>query len=139
MATQIPARLGDILIRSHYLRPHQLGVALEVQQKTRLPLGQVLVGTNLITPLQLCLALLRQKLMRFTGTLPKNMAHYGRDLAVRGRELLEKHFAAMPAVQAEQSAEEKLRAELARLPHGRIARIIEADDKLKQRIISGNF
>lgn len=148
MATQIPTRLGDILIRMKRLKPHQLGVALAVQRKFRLPLGQVLVGINLITPRQLRMALLRQKLtrglLRLRGA-PQKVLRYGADFAAYGRDLLEKHLArTTPAASAPapETAEEKatrLRAELAGLPPGRVARIVEKDDDLKERIITGNF
>ena len=151
MAIQVPTRLGDILIRMKRIKPHQLGVALEVQRRIRIPLGQVLIGINLITPRQLRWALLRQKLMRLLIRLrgtPQQLRRYGSDLTVHGRDLLEKHLVstarsapASPSAvsETEDEKEARLRAELAGLPPGRVARIVEKDDDLKERIITGNF
>lgn len=62
-----PLRLGDILLQQKAVEPHQIDVALDVQRRMKLPIGQILLQTALITRTQLLLALLRQKLARFTG------------------------------------------------------------------------
>lgn len=149
MATGIRTRLGDILLRTQKLKPHQLGVALDVQRRTGLPLGQILLGAHLITRTQLGLALLHQRMMRTKlgqrcgrKASPSSIG----SLAATGQELLEKHWQRVKESPTRQQGsetvshhEEALRRERAGLPPGRVARLVESDDALAARLRSGNF
>lgn len=140
----LPTRLGDILIRKKQIAPHQLGVALAVQRKSRLPLGQILLQTAIISRAQLAIALLQQKLARAIGARPRKAAYYGQELVNWGRNLLESHVKenVSPAEKPAASHEDmtlRLRSELAGLPGNRAGRIIEDDAALKERLLTGNF
>lgn len=115
MAAPIATRLGDILVRAQRLRPHQLGVALEVQRRAHLPLGRVLVGINLISPMQLRAALLKQKLVRVTHHLASR----------KKQPVLHEVASVTPVAHFHTHSVHELRAELAGLKRGSIARIIE--------------
>ncbi len=138
----MPARLGDILIRKKHLAPHQLGIALAVQRRSRLPLGQILLQTRIISRSQLLLALAQQRLNRLFGGDQQKSKLYGHELVSWGRALLERHVKTniTPEDRAGMSQEAlRLRSELAKLPPQRVARIVENDEVLKERILSGNF
>lgn len=138
----MPARLGDILIRRKHLAPHQLGIALAVQRRSRLPIGQILLQTRIISRPQLLLALAQQKLGRLLGTGQQKTTLYGHELVSWGRALLERHVRSTltPADRASLTQETlRLRSELAKLPPQRAGRIVEKDEVLKERILSGNF
>ncbi len=138
-----PVRLGDILIRKKQLAPHQLGVALEVQRRARLPLGRILVGTRIISRPQLVAALLHQKVIRLLGKSLRRPGLYGLDLPLHGQDMLEAHLKKSPAPQIKNTREDsevlKIRRELASLPVDRAARIIENDAALSNRLLNGNF
>lgn len=138
----MPARLGDILIRKKHIAPHQLGIALAVQRKSRLPLGQILIQTRIISRLQLLFALAQQKLGRVFGGGKQQVGKYGHELVSWGRALLDLHVKenVPPAGKLAPASEtERLRSELANLPPQRIGRIVENDEALKERILTGNF
>jgi len=137
-----PDRLGDVLIRQKCLAPHQIGVALEVQRRTRLPLGRILLETKIISRPRLWLALLQQKLSRQLPLRRKDNALYGFDLVRWAQARLENHMKAAPDAtsQPSQTAEIiRLRSELAGLQPSIAGRIVEKDDVLKDRLITGNF
>ena len=144
MESDRPSRLGEILIRSKRIKPHQLGVALAVQQKKRIPLGRLLVEVDIITPSQLRFALLTQKLLRarqrFFST-PSRLRDMGLDFALRSQQKLEQHLAALASSTPSEglAAVQALRGERAQLSRGRLARIIENDSDLAARLRSGNF
>lgn len=138
----MPARLGDILIRKKQIAPHQLGVALAVQRRSRLPLGEILIQTRIINRVQLVLALMQQKIARRFGGGKQQVGRYGHEMVSWGRALLEQHV--KHNVTAENKAAAlnetvRLRSELAKLPRQRAGRIVENDEALKERILSGNF
>jgi len=137
-------RLGDLLVSSHKLRPHQLGVALAVQRQARVPLGQILVETSVLSSFDLRIALLRQWVLRRFQPSRRKVSLYGSDLMAWGRQLLDRHLkdaqtTQNPAVNIEIAETLRLRAELAKLHPEETARIIEKDHDLKERILSGNF
>ena len=141
-STKKPLRLGDILIRQKKIAPHQLGVALSVQQKAHLPIGEILVETAVISRFQLLRALVVQKIAHlFSGRTTKQVTLYGIELASLGHDLLQRHLkraAEKPEnMSPEQQQALKLRAERAHLTC--TARIVEDDDALKKRLMTGNF
>ncbi len=138
----VPVRLGDILIRNKHIAPHQLGIALAVQRKSRLPLGQILIQTRIINRVQLLLALLQQKLGRTFGGGKQQVGKYGHEMVSWGRALLELHVKQAVATENKSAALNetiRLRSELANLPANRAGRIVENDKALKERILTGNF
>lgn len=140
----LPVRLGDILIRRKLLAPHQLGVALAVQRKLRLPLGQILLHTKVISRAQLTMALFQQKLSHRLGLELGRLKgrHYGHEFVTLGRSLLEKHVKQAGTSGADSGSPEatsRLRRELARLHPQRAGRIVEDDAELKERVLTGNF
>ena len=146
--TPPPPRLGDILVRAKKIAPHQLGVALSVQQKMRQPLGRILVEVRAISRFTLWWALAKQTFLKLQqGQLsgPRKIKLYGADLMAKGRELLDRHLKQTEATDEASEAVVKvretvrLRAERARLKPREVARIIEKDRDLKQRLLSGNF
>lgn len=136
-------RLGDILISRKHIAPHQLGVALSVQRRARLPLGQILLKANIINRAQLISALARQKLARLLSRQPKSIGLYGIELVAWGRAMLDRHLQASGTASAAASPELtstlRLRSELAHLPPKRAGRIVEQDNVLEERLLSGNF
>lgn len=129
----MPVRLGDILIRRKQIAPHQLGVALSVQKKARLPLGQILVQNNIISRLQLFTALLLQKISGLFNSRPS--------LSTEAQVRLETHLrnAEIPQENDPQQETLHLREDLAGLPPTRAGRIVEKEEAIKERLMSGNF
>lgn len=127
------ARLGDILVRKKQIAPHQLGVALSVQKKARLPLGQILLQNNIISRMQLLMALVQQKFSRLLSNTSS--------LATQAQVRLESHLRTAPTATPADPVEEMmhLREDLARLPASRAGRIVENDETLKERLQTGNF
>lgn len=141
-------RLGDILVSTHRIKPHQLGVALSVQKAARRPLGEILVANSILSPFQLRLALWQQRWVRLrngANTAPKAFALYGLEMVSWGRELLDRHMAAQTTTPSgkpmtpELQDVLRLRAELARLRPHQAGRIVEKDHVLKERILTGNL
>ena len=138
------SRLGEILVRSRRLKPHQLGVALAVQRKRKIPIGKLLVEVKIITPTQLWLALLKQKLLRLRArffAVPARLRDMGMDFSFRSQRLLEEHLASLgeTSLGLPREKDEDLRTERSNLPRGRIARIVEKNTDLAERIRTGNF
>ncbi len=135
--------LGDLLLRQRQLSPYQLGVALDVQRRTRLPIGEILVQAAVVSRPRLWLALFTQKLLRrVTRPLrPLPASYYGQDLPHLAKARLEQHMATfpkVPVVSFEVAEAMKLRRERAQLDRA-TARIVEDNDILKERLLSGNF
>ena len=141
-STKKPLRLGDILIRQKKIAPHQLGVALSVQQKAHLPIGEILVETAVISRFQLLRALVVQKIAHFFSfRTTKQVTLYGIELASLGHDMLQRHLkrsAKQPEnITPDQQHTISQRTELSKLTG--TARIVEDDDALKKRLMTGNF
>lgn len=141
-------RLGDILVRTRRIKPHQLGVALSVQKAARRPLGEILVANSILSPLQLRFALWQQRWVRLRNgahSAPKAFRLYGLEMVSWGRELLDRHMAEQVVTPSgKQMTPElhdvlRLRAELSRLSPHQAGRIVEKDHVLKERILTGNL
>lgn len=148
MADPVPHdRLGDVLVRQRRLSPHQVGVALDVQRRTRLPLGRILVETRVVSPVRLRLALWQQRLTRLfrirrSVRSGQPVSCYGVDLVSWARARLERHLLTVP-LESSLSPQEaeiiRLRSELAHFDPHATGRIVENDDVLRQRLLTGNF
>lgn len=135
--------LGDVLLKQKQLSPYQLGVALDVQRRTKLPIGAILVGANILSPTRLKMALLWQKALRIFSRkgVAKPAQFYGAQLPELARARLEQHMQTFPAVRVvsyEVAETMKLRRERASLTKGS-ARIVEQNDILQERLLTGNF
>ena len=62
-------RLGELLVLKGLIQPQDLKFALALQKHMQVPLGQVLVASNLITQRQLTQVLLRQYCLRVMASL----------------------------------------------------------------------
>jgi hypothetical protein len=140
-----PARprllLGDVLLKQKRLSPYQLGVALDVQRRTKLPIGQILVGANILSVPRLRMALLWQRLLRLFSRTPSTPLTQGAQLPDLARARLRQHmqtFPNVPVASYEIAHTMKLRRERASLSKGS-ARIVEQDDIVRQRLLTGNF
>lgn len=62
--SELPYRLGDLLVRRELITPGQLKQALQQQASSGQKLGQILVDLNFITPKTLTQALRKQRWLR---------------------------------------------------------------------------
>lgn len=136
-------RLGDLLVQKKQLAPHQVGVALDVQRKTNMPMGEILVQTEIVSRPRLTLALWQQKLRRIFSIRPRSKpGMYGVELVNWAHARLERHLKVnveKTAVSAQVSEAVQLRSELAGLPPSAAGRIVDKNDVLKEKLLSGNL
>jgi hypothetical protein len=136
-------RLGDLLVQKRQLAPHQVGVALDVQRKTKMPMGEILVQTEIVSRPRLTLALWQQKLRRlFSFNSRPKPGLYGVELVNWARARLERHLkvnAEKPAVSSQVAEAVQLRSELAGLDPKAAGRIVDKDDVIKEKLLSGNL